>query len=62
MASDQMGESDSDGDYSLHAKKQFNTTFAKEYFIDHSDTYFLNKSSEMNPRRENYIAPQLSYH
>ena len=41
--------------------KFFQTTKTREFFTDHSNTFFLNKDSKMNNRRENYLAPQLSY-
>ena len=56
-------QSDNDSELDTEfSKRDFHTRVKKEFLIDHSNTFFLNKSSEMNKRRENYTGMNLSYH
>jgi hypothetical protein len=46
-----MNENDSQNELDL--SRDFPTKNTKEHFIDHSNTFFLHKSTEMTRKREN---------
>ena len=48
-------------DYDINGDPIYATQMTKERFNDHTNTHYINKSTEMNPRRANYLNINLTY-